>query len=229
MCSRSAGHSVGRISTRYRASGRHALVALLLIIASLVIVGFGLGAGTTAQYLYDRAPSLVTVGSALPVEPGPASLGVGGTSEGADYGYDPVSSPARHELGPRRSRFFAPRVVPGVKTPYGVAAQSDDATSIALRSQTEAGATVYRQGTLGVQETGSGQFWAGENPLTSSGYASSYGTPGSAAPDWVMGGSVRSGAPFVTRPAPGIGANLGGAPEVVVNPDDVFDFWFHMP
>jgi hypothetical protein len=115
------------------------------------------------------------------------------------------------------------------RPPYGVASQADDAVSLTLRSQTEAGATVYRQGAFGVQETGSGQFWAGKNPLASSGYASSYGTPGSAAPDWVMGGTVRPGAPFVTRPAPGIGPNLGGAPEVVVNPGDVFDLWFHMP
>ncbi|MGI8808358.1 MAG: hypothetical protein ACR2KK_11035, partial [Acidimicrobiales bacterium] len=43
-----------------------------------------------------------------------------------------------------------------IKTPYGVAAQADDAASLALRSQAEAGADMYRQGAFGVQETGAG-------------------------------------------------------------------------
>lgn len=36
--------------------------------------------------------------------------------------------------------------------------------------------------------------------------------------NWIVGGSLRSGAPAITRAAPGIGANAGGAVELVVQP-----------
>ena len=117
----------------------------------------------------------------------------------------------------------------GIATPYGVAEQGTDAASQALKGAVEDGAPVYRQGSFGVQQTGDGQFWAGENPLTTSNYAAGYGTPGSAPPDWVMGGEVNPGDPFVTRPAPGLGGNEGGNPEVVTPPDGVGNLWFHMP
>lgn len=127
----------------------------------------------------------------------------------------------------------ATEAVPGIKTPYGVAEQGTDAGSIALRGQVESGGTVYRQGVTGTQQTAEGQFWAGQNPASIPGYANSYGTPGTpVAPDeypWIMGGTVEPGTPFVTRGAPGIGTNLGGAPEVVVNPGGVRNLWFHMP
>ena len=78
-----------------------------------------------------------------------------------------------------------------------------------------------------------GQFWAGQNPASTPGYANSYGTPGTQVAQgeypWIMGGTVKPGTPFVTRGAPGIGTNLGGAPEVVVNPGGVRNLWFHMP
>ncbi len=127
----------------------------------------------------------------------------------------------------------ATEAVPGIKTPYGVADQGTDAGSIVLRGQVETGGTVYRQGVTGTQQTADGQFWAGQNPASTPGYANSYGTPGTqVAQDeylWIMGGTVEPGTPFVTRGAPGIGTNLGGAPEVVVNPGGVRNLWFHMP
>jgi hypothetical protein len=94
-----------------------------------------------------------------------------------------------------------------------------------------AGAQLYRQGSFGAQETAGGQFWALSNPLTTCGYASQFGTPGSAAPaiDWVMGGTLRPGAEAVTRFAPGLGTNAGGAIEIVTNPGGVGSVWFHMP
>ncbi len=127
----------------------------------------------------------------------------------------------------------ATEAVPGIKTPYGVAEQGSDVGSIALRSQVESGGTVYRQGVTGTQQTAEGQFWAGQNPALTPGYANSYGTPGTQVAQgeyaWIMGGTVEPGTPFVTRGAPGIGTNLGGAPEVVVNPGCVRNLWFHMP
>jgi hypothetical protein len=121
------------------------------------------------------------------------------------------------------------RTSEGIATPYGVAVQGADAASRALKVAVEDGAPVYRQGMFGVQETSEGQYWASENPLATSDYAASYGTPGSAKPDWVMGGKVNAGEPFVTRPAPGLGGNPGGSPEVVTHPGGVGGLWFHMP
>lgn len=54
------------------------------------------------------------------------------------------------------------------------------------------------------------------------------GMPGNMAkPDWVMGGKVRGS--VITRPAPGIGSNLGGDIEAVVSPGGIRDLWFFMP
>ena len=116
-----------------------------------------------------------------------------------------------------------------IDTPYGVATQAASTEAQALRTSVENGATVYRQGSFGVQQTAEGQFWAPENPLTTPGYASGYGTPASGAPDWIMGGQVDPGEPFVTRPAPGLGNNPGGGLEVVTNPGGVKNLWFYMP
>ena len=102
----------------------------------------------------------------------------------------------------------------------------------AALQQVQSGATVYRQGQFGVQNTADAQFWSLNNPATTPGYAGSMGMPaGSAAPDWIMGGTVQPGAPVITRPAPAGpgGVNPGGNIEAVVNPGDVQGSWFHMP
>lgn len=41
------------------------------------------------------------------------------------------------------------------------------------------------------------------------------------APDFIAAGTVKPGAEFITRAAPGVGSNLGGSIEVVVKPGDV--------
>ena len=46
--------------------------------------------------------------------------------------------------------------------------------------------------------------------------------------DWVIGGRIKPGTPFVTRLAPGAADNLGGAAEVVLDPGGVSDLWFYM-
>jgi filamentous hemagglutinin len=89
---------------------------------------------------------------------------------------------------------------------------------------------MFRQGAFGVQETTGAQFWSLSNPAATPGFAGQLGMPGGAAPvDWIMGGTLRTGAPAVTRAAPGLGANGGGALEVVVQPGSVGGLWFHMP
>jgi RHS repeat-associated protein len=123
------------------------------------------------------------------------------------------------------------RVPSSVMTPRGPALQALTAeANIALR-EVQSGATVFRQGEFGVQNTVGGQFWALRNPSTTPGYAGQFGMPGAAAPkiDWMMGGTVRPGSPVITRPAPGIGGNPGGSMEAVVPPGGVSINWFHMP
>lgn len=120
-----------------------------------------------------------------------------------------------------------------IKTPYGVAEQAYDDASLALRQHVEQGGTVYRQGVTGTQQTAEGQFWSGQNPASAPGYANTHGLPGTQVEPgeyrWIMGGTIEQGTPFVTRPAPGLGSNLGGAPEAVVDPGGVKNLWFHMP
>jgi hypothetical protein len=117
-----------------------------------------------------------------------------------------------------------------VATPHGLAVQADTAAARAALQQAQSGATVYRQGSFGVQNTADAQFWSFNNPARTPGYSGQMGMPGGAAkPDWIMGGTVRPGSPVITRPAPGIGTNTGGNMEAVVPPGGVGNTWFHMP
>jgi hypothetical protein len=68
-----------------------------------------------------------------------------------------------------------------------------------------------------------------ENPL-SPGYAAKYGIPAeNVAFDFVETATLRPGASFITRGAPGLGTNAGGAIEVVVDPGGVVMRGFFMP
>ena len=109
-----------------------------------------------------------------------------------------------------------------VATPYGPAIQSDAPAALAARSQVEGGATLYRIGTMGKSAAGEAQFWSLENPL-SPGYAARYGIPAEnvSAADFLEAATLKPGSPFVTRVAPGVGANGGGAIEAVVEPGGV--------
>jgi hypothetical protein len=110
------------------------------------------------------------------------------------------------------------KVAPPVTTPYGPAVQADSAAALAARAEVEKGATLYRVGTMGKSEAAEAQFWTTENPLTTPGYAEKYGIPAEniAKADFFETATLKPGAKFVTRPAPGVGANQGGAIEVVV-------------
>lgn len=112
--------------------------------------------------------------------------------------------------------------VANITTPHGVARQASTAEALAARSTVESGATLYRIGTTGVSNTVGAQYWSLENPL-SSGYASRYGVPAAniANANFIETATLRPGASFVTRPAPGVGSNRGGGIEVVTNPGGV--------
>ncbi len=118
----------------------------------------------------------------------------------------------------------------GVKTPYGTALQEATPAAQTAMAEARAGGTVYRQGSFGVQETTGAQFWSPANPASTPNYASGVGMSGGAAtPNWVMGGTVRPGAAAVSRSAPGLGTNVGGKIEIVVQPGGVCGTWFCMP
>jgi hypothetical protein len=118
-------------------------------------------------------------------------------------------------------------------TPRGPAIQANTPEALSALNQIEGGAAAYRQGLTGVQNTADAQFWSLSNPATTSGYANQMGMPTITPPPgqypWIMGGRVPAGTPVITRPAPGIGTNIGGSMEGVVNPGGVQIDWFHMP
>lgn len=108
-------------------------------------------------------------------------------------------------------------VTEGIKTPWGVADQATDATSMAARGQVQEGAALYRIGTTGKSQAAEAQFWSLENPLNA-GYAQRYGIPASNVKNanFIEIATLKPGSPFVTRPAPAVGSNKGGGIEVVV-------------
>lgn len=117
--------------------------------------------------------------------------------------------------------------VKGVITPYGPALQSSDAVAIAARTQVENGATLYRVGTTGKSQAAEAQFWALEHPSTP-GFAQRYGIPAENVQNlnFIEAATLKPGTTFVTRPAPGVGTNVGGGIEVVVPEGGVQMKWF---
>jgi len=115
-----------------------------------------------------------------------------------------------------------------IATPYeSVVAQGTTQAALRVRQEVANGGKVFRAGEFDRSGASEGQFWAPESPFNP-GYAGRYGVDFSKV-DFVIGGSVKEGAPFVTRAAPGLGANQGGAIEVVTNPYSVMLDFFHMP
>ncbi|MGB8451565.1 MAG: hypothetical protein WCD89_04465 [Anaerocolumna sp.] len=96
-----------------------------------------------------------------------------------------------------------------------------------LRKYVHNSGELYRGGTFGRSNVTDAQFWAPENPLNP-GYANKYGVDFSKA-DYIIGGKQVPGTPYITRPAPGLGNNLGGGLEIVNNPNTVKLDFFHMP
>jgi len=92
---------------------------------------------------------------------------------------------------------------------------------LGARAAVEDGATIYRQGSFGVQQTDQAQFWAMDNPASTPNFTEGYGTPSSNTAEWYMQGHVPADEPFITRSAPGIGNNAGGNIETVTAPGAV--------
>ena len=113
-----------------------------------------------------------------------------------------------------------------VETPYGKAIQSNSKEAIQVKDYVENGGMLYRGGTLNRSKTTDAQFWAPESPLTP-GYAEKYGVDFNQM-DYIIGGYIKKGTEFITRPAPGLGNNAGGAIEIVTPPNSVDFKFFYM-
>jgi len=114
-----------------------------------------------------------------------------------------------------------------IKTPYGEAIQSTSADAMKVRQYVDNGGQLYRGGTFGRSNVTDAQFWATENPLNP-GYANKYGIDFSKI-DYIIGGKQIPGTPYITRPAPALGNNVGGGIEIVNNPNSVKLDFFYMP
>jgi hypothetical protein len=115
-----------------------------------------------------------------------------------------------------------------IKTPYGTAVQDLSETALVARHKVQQGATLYRIGTTGKSRTFEAQFWSLENPSASN-FAYGHGIPprNIRNMDFIETARLKRGTSFVTRPAPGFGANKGGSIEVVVSEGGVEGRTFH--
>lgn len=106
-----------------------------------------------------------------------------------------------------------------IDTPYGKAFQENSEEALRVKKYVEDGGDLYRGGSFGRSNTTDAQFWAPESPL-SPGYADKYGVDFKDT-DYVIKGKLDPNADFITRSAPGLGNNSGGAIEIVTNPNGV--------
>ena len=140
-----------------------------------------------------------------------------------EEGHDPTTPPG----GPTTPFIL----IPDARDPNGIdlAFQDESPEAMALRDYVNGGGALYRWGTPNRSNAAEGQFWAPTSPFTP-GFASAYGIPPENISEagFVESGVLRPGAPFITRPAPAVGMNGGGAMEVVVSPGSVDLHWFTM-
>lgn len=114
-----------------------------------------------------------------------------------------------------------------ISTPYGDAFQDFSNDALRIREYVDEGGELYRGGKIGRSNTADAQFWAPETPFSAS-YGKNYGVDFSEL-EFVMGGKLKEGQEFITRGAPGLGNNPGGAIEVVTDPNAIKIDFFHMP
>jgi hypothetical protein len=115
-----------------------------------------------------------------------------------------------------------------IYTERGLAEQSLSKDAFDAVGKVNEGVTLYRIGTLGSSHAGEAQYWSLENPSqylnNPEEFAQRYGIPASnlkSGEVFIEAGKLQPGARFITREAPGVGANKGGAIEVVTDPGSV--------
>ena len=114
-----------------------------------------------------------------------------------------------------------------ISTPYGDAFQDFSNDALRIRKYVDEVGELYRGGKIGRLNTADAQFWAPETPFSAS-YGKNYGVDFSEL-EFIMGGKLKEGQEFITRGAPGLGNNPGGAIEVVTDPNAIKIDFFHMP
>jgi hypothetical protein len=90
-----------------------------------------------------------------------------------------------------------------IETPQGEIVQEETSEALQAKAAVQEGAPMYRLGTSGQSAAAEGQYWALENPLTTSEYGAKYGIPPGniADADFVEIAKLKPGAQFVTRVA----------------------------
>lgn len=139
--------------------------------------------------------------------------------------YDPITASPEGVFGGQIRGILIPRFGPGglIGTKYGI--QSDSPAALATRARVEAGARLYRIGTLkppSVSALGEAQFWLLENPATLDPVAD-LGFPSAKAAqlDFIESGYLKKGTPFVTREIALGGGRTGTLIEVITTGDPV--------
>lgn len=111
-----------------------------------------------------------------------------------------------------------------VVTPEGIATQSLNPKALQRKREVKKGSNIHRYGTTGYSKGAEGQYWS--TTKMDKHYAYDYGVPAQNLKeidkvDIRLGGQMKPGEKFVTRVAPPVGGNPGGAIEVVTNPGAV--------
>jgi hypothetical protein len=185
-------------------------------IGVVLPVGLGIGAGFEADNAYTNfkiawtGQDQRTVGAQL------ISGSFNISPAHGELAYTGIQLATGVATGATTSRLFT------VRTPQGMAYQDFSPQAMSMRADIANGGALYRVGTTGRSAAGEAQFWAPEAPWAP-GYASRYGIPPEniAQPDFTIIGSLSTGARFVTRPAPAVSSNVGGALEIVTAPSAV--------
>ncbi|HEU0296345.1 MAG TPA: RHS repeat-associated core domain-containing protein [Anaerolineales bacterium] len=105
-----------------------------------------------------------------------------------------------------------------IPQPPGFATQEISVEALQARTAVENGANLYKFGTLENSNLYNSQYWSLDNPVLNPSYINDYGIPAgnTQGTQFLAVGKIVDGANFITRTAPGVGSNLGGAIEVVV-------------
>lgn len=114
-----------------------------------------------------------------------------------------------------------------IKTPHGIAKQSSSAKALNTLKDINSETKLYRVGTLSESRAAEAQFWSLENPATIKNideFAQKFGIPAENLQNgkfFIESGTLKPGYSYITREAPGVGENIGGAIEVVTEPNAV--------
>jgi hypothetical protein len=108
--------------------------------------------------------------------------------------------------------------IPRIWTPYGYAYQEYTDEALQARELVSSGAPLYKWGTLGNSNISGSQFWSLQNPILTPGYVADLGIPAEnvIGDQFLAVGQTVTGN-FITRAAPAMGNNPGGAIEVVTD------------